>query len=344
MRGGVRTIFANDPWSGLKTYTIANSSVADPADPGWYMWPTSGPLLGRKQELSVSDDSDDDGVKDFDETERFQTDPNEVDTTTTASTTSRTSCPPSSTPPTDTPSPSTRTRRSREWTAATSTGMACPTERDPDSDNGDCKDGDEDKNLDGMRDPGETWNFLAGDDPCGPLSGGLQWTSSYAVGGDESWQRVVESFSLSARLKAGSRRSDAGVPRRRFDLLVRDSNEQLHAGHRGCDDHSDSQGTKSGRFAPGDFKAAIVPEYENGKDGLGLGISCRSTTRGRHWNCLIDEQITGTAYFGADDFCWGLEDGDDGIPAHTFVFTCGDSIGAGWFGRTWTLSGTIVIR
>lgn len=340
---GQRTLYANDPWNGLVTYSIANSAAADPAA-WWRLYPISGPLLGRQQELSVVEDTDEDGVVDFDETERFHTDPDNGDSDDDGVGDKEDIL---SSVFDDSYGYAVRYRARTAFPRMDGRdfdrdGLA--PERDPDSDNGGCLDGDEDTDLDGIfRATDETWNFRADDDPCRPLSGGLQWTESYVVGSEESWSRIVNSFSLSVRLKP-----DPADPRYLFlddgsSFSYHERSSGYVRGIGGCDDHTISIGASSGRFAPGDLTAGIVPEYEDGKDALGIGVLAEAITRGRHWNCLIDEPLTGTTYFTGDDFCWGLEDTDDGDPVRTFVFSCGETWGAGWFGRTWSLTGTVTL-
>ncbi|MCY0683125.1 hypothetical protein, partial [Klebsiella pneumoniae] len=48
-----------------------------------------------------------------------------------------------------------------------------PTERDADSDNGGCRDGEEDLDADGMHAGRETGNFDETDDVCGSLQGSV---------------------------------------------------------------------------------------------------------------------------------------------------------------------------
>ena len=340
--GGKRTLYANDPWSGLETYAIAKSAAAN-ANDWWNIYAISGPLLGRQQELSVSTDTDEDGVFDFDETERFHTDPNDEDTDKDGVSDKddilSTVFDPTYGYAVQFRAGTTFPRMDGQTSIATAFRTSAIR-----SDQGGCKDGEEDKNLDGLRNPGETWNFLAADDPCRPLSGSLYYVSKYSVGSDESWQRITETFDLSLRLKP-----DPSDPRRVF---LDDGSSYSYVSHAsshvkgvaGCDDNGSSNRTGSGPFAPGDLNAGVVTEYEPGRDGLGIGVSAPWQGTGQHMNCIISETLTDAGVFSGGDFCFGLEDPNDGSPAHTFVFNCGENFGAGWFGRSWSLSGTVVLQ
>ena len=126
------------------------------------MMPAS--VNARKQEPGVTKDSDGDKVVDFDETERFRTDPGKKDSDADKVPDKR-----------DIASgvfdptfgyADHRTTQGRDFD-----GDRVPTESDPDSDGGGCTDGDEDEDLDGHWGDKETWNFDDKDDVCGDLSG-----------------------------------------------------------------------------------------------------------------------------------------------------------------------------
>jgi hypothetical protein len=155
----------NDPIRGLRRLPVETMPAADL---DWYFLPENP--RGVRQEASVAWDSDFDGVVDFDETERFFTDPNSRDSdgdgvwdkddiasgvfdgtygyaAHSAST------------------------KGRDFDADD-----IPTERDPDSDDGGCRDGVEDQNVNGERNSPETWNFDDADDLCGEVDGHITWT------------------------------------------------------------------------------------------------------------------------------------------------------------------------
>ena len=152
---GHRVIVVNDPANGrgLRIDLDSGKGTAKTLS----LWRLQGSYVGRKQEKSVTTDTDKDGVVDFDETERFKTNPNVPDTD----------------------QDKVRDKQDvitgvfdpehgyafhpgdsgRDWD-----GDLVPTELDPDSDEGGCKDGDEDTNRNGHRNGKETWNFDVSDD------------------------------------------------------------------------------------------------------------------------------------------------------------------------------------
>jgi hypothetical protein len=339
---GRRTVYVNDPWSGLVQYTVANSAASNPND-WWVIYTTTGPLRGRQQEASVTTDTDGDGIVDFDETERLRTDVNDEDSDKdgvgdkedVASSVFDPVYGYATTYQVGTPFP--------PMTGRDFDSDGLPPERDPDSDNGECQDGDEDEDLDGEWDDDESWNFDAGDDPCNPGNGTLTWNSWYTVGSVESWGRITESISVTFRL-----RPDPSNPTR---VLLNDGSTYVYQGRSrtylkgigGCDDHSDSIRIGSGRLAADDAGASVAIEYEPGQDGLWVFVFAPWQGRGRHWSCLYNESLNEDDVF-ISEWCVGLEDDDDGKPERTFVFDCDGGLGAGWFGYTWQLSGTITLR
>lgn len=346
---GRRTVYANDPWSGLKQYRIADSAEARPAD-WWKIFPTSGPLLGRQQELSVTTDSDGDGVMDFDETERFHTDPERIDSDVDGvgdkedvaysifdpvygyavhfnlgagyyfgdRILSRTDL--------------------RDWD-----DDGLPNERDPDSDQGGCKDGDEDADLLGDHDPDETWSYDTGDDPCRPVHGTLTWTSNSAVGSTESWGRVDQRLEVSVQMKpnpewAGSFLNDGSG----YHYVGRGRGYTV--GLAGCDTFYDVVRSGGGTLAADDLAGNISVEHEPGRDAFVVTVSAPWQGRGRRWDCMSEEPLSEQDVFSPESECWAFENTDDGSPERTFVFDCRAEVGVGWFGHSWTLTGTITIR
>jgi hypothetical protein len=167
-------------------------------------WTGLAPVKVASDEPSIATDSDGDGLVDFDETERFATDPRKADTDG------------------DGISDKNEVRysvwdpdggyhRSVEGLAATASdqtvaaavGRAAlrdPMELMPDSDSGGCKDGEEDLNADGKRTPDETSNFRRGDDPATDEGCGL-WTGTsqtrFWSRGADSWLEVL----ITARMR-----------------------------------------------------------------------------------------------------------------------------------------------
>jgi hypothetical protein len=130
----------------------------------------------RQQEASITQDSDGDGVVDFDETERFKTQSNDSDTDDDL-------LPDKQDIVTGVFDP--------KYGYAVTKGSPFgrdydsddkPTERDDDSDDGQCLDGLEDKSRNGHVDAGETSNFNGDDDRCegwvGQMSVTRKWTYS----------------------------------------------------------------------------------------------------------------------------------------------------------------------
>ncbi|HVZ21315.1 MAG TPA: hypothetical protein VG871_09655 [Vicinamibacterales bacterium] len=171
---GQRFIVVNDPLGSSYEKNI-DSTRTPIARLQWMFLP--GPdgtqFRGHRQEpaLTREVDSDFDGVLDFDETERFHTDPHNRDSDgdgvwdkadiasgvfdDTYGYARHTASP-----------------KGRDFD-----GDGLPTERDPDSDNGGCTDGIEDEDGNGDRDVRETWNFDDGDDVCRGVNGVLKWTT-----------------------------------------------------------------------------------------------------------------------------------------------------------------------
>lgn len=166
-----RFVTINDPWSGRH---LVNLSRMRRVTHYWLLSDASNP---RNDEATIKQDSDGDGIVDFDETERFGTLPNDRD--------------------------SDRDKVADKVEVYASVfdpddGYAALgtysftrdrdddkkfMESDPDSDGGGCKDGEEDKNANGKRDSGETSNFDEDDDKCeaGPLGGKVKIAYDYSA-------------------------------------------------------------------------------------------------------------------------------------------------------------------
>ena len=134
---GHRIIVVNDPANGRGLRLDLDNGKANAKTLS--LWRLQGTYVGRKQEKSVTTDADKDEVVDFDETERFKTNPNDQDTD----------------------GDKLKDKKDvitgvfdpehgyaihpdhggRDWD-----GDQVPTELDPDSDEGGCKDGEEDTN------------------------------------------------------------------------------------------------------------------------------------------------------------------------------------------------------
>ena len=181
---GARHIIVNDPAHGIYRVKL---DIPNATSAKFKFWTMPAQVTAKKQEPGVKHDSDGDKVVDFDETQRFHTDPAEKDT--------------------DVDDVNDKqdiasgvfdevfgyaflAGRGRDYD---SDGV--PTETDPDSDSGGCDDGDEDENGDGHQTGEETWNFDSKDDVCGDLSGTITWTleetSSWPVGSASSSDSVT---------------------------------------------------------------------------------------------------------------------------------------------------------
>ncbi len=191
--GPPRIIYVADPWRGLVDYDIddidGRAAVAD-----WRYWLNDGPFVPTHQEPEVSADSDGDGVYDFDETQRFHTNPHVPDTD----------------------NDGVRDKQDiyasvfdiRRGYAEHRTTLDWDhdylyMELDSDSDSGGCKDGQEDVGGDGIFDVIlDTWNFDQKDDACQDLSGHLTYNvhQSGSVDAILSGTRY-ETTTISARLE-----------------------------------------------------------------------------------------------------------------------------------------------
>jgi len=154
--GGRRLISINDPWPG-RTYKQDIDRIRRPlSDFNLYVMPASPDV--RQQEVSVTTDSDDDGVFDFDEIQRFGTNPNDDDG-------DRDMLPDKKDIVTGVFDPKYGyATRNRDPYGRDLDLDGVPTERDKDSDEGGCLDGLEDTNRNGHQDQGELYNFNGDDD------------------------------------------------------------------------------------------------------------------------------------------------------------------------------------
>lgn len=146
-----RYIFINDPWWGSYAMDITQGDLKS----YWKISPDSIPVT----DPDINQDSDNDGIVDFDETERFGTNPNDPDTDK------------------DDLEDKEDLRASifdGLWGFAVTgqlrgrdfDGDGVKMELDEDSDDGGCFDGIEDYNFDGKFAEPETYNFEKGDDAC----------------------------------------------------------------------------------------------------------------------------------------------------------------------------------
>jgi len=193
---GHRIIWLNDPAYGMARSDIDAPGRAPSTDLSLWILPDHP--NGTKQEAAVTTDSDGDGVVDFDETERFGTDAHKKDTDDDkvgdlqdiASSVFDPTYGYAFHPVTN--------GKGRDFDSD-----ASAPERDPDSDNGGCLDGDEDKNVDGHRTGSETWNFDKADDSCFDLQGTITYdrVSTNDAGGGERSDATLHA-TIDVKLKA----------------------------------------------------------------------------------------------------------------------------------------------
>ena len=196
---GHRLLVVNDPWeTASQEYDIDDPATRRPLM-SWMHWLPTGDFVPGHQEPAVMQDSDGDGVVDFDETERFHTKPDSNDSDNDgvgdkqdiyASVFDR------------------RFGYAKYRTSRDHDSDGKPMERDSDSDDGGCKDGVEDQNANGIHDQrspanAETWNFEFVDDSCQDLVGHLTYHehSSTIIVPDVQFGDTASTTSISVRLK-----------------------------------------------------------------------------------------------------------------------------------------------
>lgn len=149
-------------------------------------WTNLTPVKLGSDEASISVDSDNDGVVDFDEDERFATSPTEPDSDHDGVNDKQEMHYSVWDPDHGYHKTVTRLPATADDPAIISAANAAqrdPMELDKDSDDGGCNDGKENANGNGKRDSGETSNFVKEDDDCGPppLGGRVQMAYAYSA-------------------------------------------------------------------------------------------------------------------------------------------------------------------
>ncbi len=191
---GDRVIVVNDPWEDTRQEFNLGDGFGFAEVLTWWHFLPAGNFVGRDQEASITQDADADGVVDFDETERFQTKPDDNDT--------------DGDGVGDKQDILASVFDAQFGYARFRTGRdedrdGHPMERDPDSDGGGCRDGQEDQNANGIYERAvlsnpESWNFRFLDDSCQGLAGHLTYQVHLSVtvvpdiqwGGEESWTGI----------------------------------------------------------------------------------------------------------------------------------------------------------
>ena len=173
VRGSRNLVYIHDPANGRYIQDLAASRFRPDDFTLWKLKPGS---TGRRQEASVTMDSDGDGVMNFDEVERFRTNPNDPDSDH------------DGVKDKEDIASGVFEIEHRYGYAMGGPGASRgrdydrdgePTERDADSDNGGCRDGEEDLDADGMHAGRETGNFDETDDVCGSLQGSVTFVQDY---------------------------------------------------------------------------------------------------------------------------------------------------------------------
>ena len=164
-----RVFWYHDPANGRDRRLNIDRTRLSPHD--LTLWIVPPGSSGRDQEPGVVADSDRDGVRDFDETVRFQTNPGDQDS--------------DHDKLKDYADIVTGVYDARYGYAVCCSGGrdwdsdGVPTERDKDADDGGCFDGEEDKSGDGHRNGTERWNFDIDDDTCLHYHMTITWTESW---------------------------------------------------------------------------------------------------------------------------------------------------------------------
>jgi hypothetical protein len=169
IENGHRIVYVSDPANGRYRRDL-DATTADPQDHS--LWITPANPVGRHQEAGVTADADGDGVVDFDETQRFHTDPGNDDS-------DADELPDKQDIVTGVFDPQYGYAFFRGDAGRDFDGDGLPTERDKDSDAGACWDGEEDEDASGHRNGRETYNFDTSDDVCLTFRVKITWNETY---------------------------------------------------------------------------------------------------------------------------------------------------------------------
>ncbi len=252
---GERLLYINDPWSGPNMpgqYSI-NLDTSNPQLQqvhGYVSFPTRSAIA--RLEPNFLTDADGDDVSDFDEIERFHTNPNHPDSDADGV-------------------PDKKDIESGVYEIEHPYGYAWnpvygnpgrdydadgrPPELDPDSDNGGCKDGEEDSDRDGYHTSPETGNFDETDDFCGSLQGVLSYRNDYWGSAQSISKRGVNQGVIQVRVKP-----EPGSP----GMFVDDSSTfryrsfgRTEIDYGTCTIWARGTASGSGRFVPPDGRISI---------------------------------------------------------------------------------------
>jgi hypothetical protein len=327
---GKRILASNDPWLGSQKLDV--DARAGALASSLELWLPAAGSVGRMQEPGVTQDSDGDGVVDFDEVERFHTDAHQAD-----SDGDKVGDKQDIASGIFDPTYGYAAARSSSGRDFDSDGEV--TENDPDSDGGGCTDGEEDTNFDGHRNGSETWNFDPDDDRC--VHNGAygkviyRSTAVYDLGG--SLEHISsETLTLYVRLKddgQGSggfeddgssfqyRTTSTGIIGSELCTVVTQS------GYSGAGSIRDADGVIHGGLPPAEdqfFLAASIPIVIDGTADY----------------CVFVEPASfeSSAMLPSSQDCSAKVVDIDAHP-RVYNFACGASNG----GLTWTMSGSITV-
>jgi len=332
-RGARRTISLNDPANGRYTVDF-DAWAAVPANISTWRIPPGA--TGTLIEAEASLDGDGDGVMDFDETRRFKTDPGSRDSDRDLV-------------------PDKEDIASGVFEVEFSLGYAMfaqtvdsgrdydddrlPTERDPDSDNGGCLDGEEDLDRDGFRAGSERSNFNTSDDLCGSLSGSITFTHAFVhdpLGNGQVVTTTNETMTVILRLKNDPSRGPEHYVDDGSRFVVRGVH-RLEVQNGSCPITGRETAAASGTFAD---PSSIGGHLSS--DGLVVAALVDVPARGANDDCLMSEQGPTHMSFSLPD-CLGKPVGRRAD--RTYTFNCSPPPPApGMTFTRWSISGTVRLR
>jgi hypothetical protein len=306
------------------------------------------PINARHQEASISTvvngvasptDSDGDGVIDFDETERFHTDPQNADT--------------DNDDVGDKEDIFAGSFDDYHGYAIWGNGRSgrdvdhdsLPIELDPDADGGGCTDGKEDLNFNGKREAEvEKWNFYPEDDTCQELTGRITFT--YAASGKAGVTDVTQSGSLTVVVRVKPDPGDPGAYLDDGSSFTWQQSTETRVPIDTCTQYAHQWVSASGNFSgpDGSLEARVHDDV--------LLLSADQIVSTYTYGDLCYTSAEGTQELGVDAFaglneCEGKEQ-ESLRPGRTFVFDCTQSPypapAPGDFAYTrWTVHGFLTV-
>jgi hypothetical protein len=313
----------------------------------WWQMPVN--VRAQMQEPEVTKDADGDGVVDFDEIQRFLTDPNHQDSDRDGVRDLQ-----------DIESGVHEVEHrygyafitDRHWKGRDYDRDRIPTERDPDSDEDGCRDGEEDKNGNGFHDAGETGNFDERD-ICGDLDGVIKYTvvTTKDYGGGLTGFHS-ETARIAVKLKAdptstGNWLDDGSHYRAEASSLA----DLAPAG--GCYLYGRTFGSGAAKFtAPGDdigggvgIETVTDPKTRIATTKRTMSFNAQASMQGRviSVSCLGTDRMAQEVGFATPE-CPGVEDPKQ---RGTFVFNCTGPVDPSPIDikiLVWSVSGRVRLR